>query len=134
MVGTILATVVLAAACGGSGNGSDGGGKLRITSPSDGASVGQPFTLKFDAGDIGPPDSGKNHVHVFIDGEEDDYTVVTKGSFVVKGLSNGDHTITVTKQRADHSPTGAEAEIDVNVTGGDKRDDDTDDDGGGYGY
>lgn len=131
---TMLATAALAAACGGSDGGTDGAGEVRITSPKDGAAVGQPFTLRFDAGDIGPPDSGKDHVHVFVDGDEDDFTVVTTGSFVVKRLSNGEHTITVTKHRADHSPTGAEDEIEVDVTRGGTSDDDSGDDGGGYGY
>lgn len=128
MVFAVLAvTAMLTAACGngaGEGGGGDGNesagsdGKITITSPEDGASVRQPFTLKFDAGDIGATDTGKDHVHVFVDGKESDYTVVTKNSFVIKGVGTGEHTINITKQHADHSPTGDKAEITVNVTGG----------------
>lgn len=135
VLGAMAAVAMLAASC----SGADGSESeaITITSPEDGASVGQSFTLKFDAGDIGETDTGKDHVHVYVDGEESDYEVVTKSSYVVKGLSNGEHTITVTKQHADHSPTGDEAELTVDVSGGgstDDSDDSGDDGGGGYGY
>jgi hypothetical protein len=38
-------------------------------------------------------------------------------SFEVKGLSPGEHTVDVTLQNADHSPTGAEDQVDVKVSG-----------------
>lgn len=122
----IATAAVLLAGCGGTDQptteaAEDAGGSgeaITILSPEDGASVEAPFTLKFDAGDIGPEETGKDHVHVFTDGEESDYTVVTENSFRIDGLSEGEHTITVTKQHADHSPTGDEAEITVDVTGG----------------
>lgn len=123
------ATALIVAACGGpaetattTGSGGDSGGdagKITITSPKDGASVSPPFELRFDAGDIGPTDTGKDHVHIFVDDKETDYTVVTENTFQIEGLSEGEHLIHITKQHADHSPAGAEAEITVNVTGGD---------------
>jgi hypothetical protein len=149
------AALALLGACGGSGDqaattteaggsggsGSDDGGAIKIMSPKDGADVTSPVTLKFDAGDIGPTDSGKDHVHIFVDGKETDYTVVTKSPFKVTGLSKGKHTINITKQHADHSPAGPKADITVNVTGGstsggDKSDtsDKSDSDNGGYDY
>ncbi|MQA82446.1 MAG: hypothetical protein GEV10_28965 [Streptosporangiales bacterium] len=137
MFGAMAAVVVLVAACGssgGTGGSGDDAGKLTITSPKDGASVQQPFTLKFDAGDIGATDTGKDHVHIFIDGKETDYTVVTKSSFVIKGVSKGEHTINVTKQHADHSPAGDKAEIEVNVTDGGAPSSSTGDGGTDYGY
>jgi hypothetical protein len=119
------AVAALLAGCGGSGDaatstdaGSEANG-ITITAPKDGASVAVPFTLEFDAGDIGPTESGKDHVHIFVDGNESDYTVVEENKFQIDGLSEGEHTINITKQHADHSPAGAEAEIKVNVTGGD---------------
>lgn len=141
------AVLVLAAACGGSasdsGSGSSGGGgggdnnTVTITSPKDGASVTEPFTLKFNAPDIGPTDSGKDHVHVFVDGKESDYTVVTKNTFTIKGLPDGEHTINVTRQHADHSPTGAKDEIKVTITGGGASSSEpsqSSSNGGGYNY
>lgn len=138
-LGMAAAAVVVLAACGSndtttattSDNGDSGGaGKITIMSPKNGASVKEPFTLKFDAGDIGPTDSGKDHVHIFTDGKETDYTVVTQNSFQIKGLSPGEHTINVTKQHADHSPAGAEAEIKIKVSGGDTSGDKSDDKSG----
>lgn len=145
-LGAMAAVLVLAAACGSGGgsSASGGGGKdsgdntVTITSPKDGASVTEPFTLKFDAPNIGPTDSGKDHVHVFVDGKENDYTVVTKNSFTIKGVRGGMHTINVTRQHADHSPTGAKDEIKVNIAGGgapsSTTPSSTNTGGGGYGY
>ncbi|HEY7487550.1 MAG TPA: hypothetical protein VH912_24055 [Streptosporangiaceae bacterium] len=103
----------------GSGGGQGGGSKLTITEPKDGASVQAPFMLKFNPGvAIGPTDTGKDHVHVILDGKTDQYTVVTSSSYQIKNLSPGKHTIGVTLQHADHSPVGPAAQITVNVTGG----------------
>jgi hypothetical protein len=148
MFGAVAAVMLFAAACGGgsgdSASGGSGGGSgkagVTITSPKSGASVTEPFTLKFNAPNIGPTDSGKDHVHVFVDGKENDYTVVTKNSFTIKGVPNGEHTINVTRQHADHSPTGAKDEIKVNITGGGgsssskPSSSSSSSSGGGYGY
>lgn len=105
----------------GSGGGAQGGSgsKITITEPKNGASVQEPFMLKFDPGvPIGPTDSGKDHVHVILDGKTDQYTVVTTTSYQIKNLPAGQHTVAVTLQHADHSPIGPSATITVNVTGG----------------
>lgn len=143
----LAATLLLATACGagdgsetataaGSGSGSSGGGGgITIMSPEDGATVQGPVTLEFEAGDIGPEETGKDHVHLFTDGQETEYEVVTEESFVIKGLSEGEHTIDIQKQHADHSPTGDEAQLTVTVAsgggGGDSSDGGTDDGRGG---
>lgn len=143
--GAIAAVVLFAAACGGSGGtGSGGGGGgdsgkagVTITSPKDGASVSEPFMLKFNAPDIGPTSSGKDHVHVFVDGKESEYTVVTKSPFMIKGVPSGEHTINITRQHADHSPTGAKDEIKVNITSGgapSSSSSSSSSSGGGYSY
>lgn len=123
-------TALFAAACGSDGGttnagggdaaaGGGGGSALSITSPADGATVSQPFMLKFQTtAQLGEPDTGRDHIHVFADGKEDKYTVVPGDSFEMKDLSSGKHTIGVTLQRADHSPAGASAQITVNVSGG----------------
>jgi hypothetical protein len=141
-----VTAVILVAGCGsssgdtsttesdsGSSGGSGSSEQITVTSPEDGAEVTMPLTLKFDAGDIGPEETGKDHVHIFVDGKESDYTVVTENTFEIEGLSEGEHSINITKQHADHSPTGDETEITVDVTGGDTGGDtsgDTSDDGG----
>jgi hypothetical protein len=136
----VLATGLLGAcgnteASGGSGTGSDSP-SLTITSPSEGDTVGSTFTVKWDSNvDLGEPETGKDHVHVFVDGNSNDYTVVGGDSFEVTGLSDGKHTVDVTLQNADHSPAGAEDQVDVTVSGSGGSMSPSDSSGGGnYGY
>jgi hypothetical protein len=125
-----LAVVVAfaAAACGSdkagdSGTAASGGGggskDLAITAPEDGAEVSLPFTLDLAAGvPLGAPETGNDHVHVFYDGDDSEYEVVTSDSFQVTDLSPGEHTITASLRNADHSPAGTDVTIHVTVTGG----------------
>jgi hypothetical protein len=118
---SLATTAVLAggllAACGGSSDASGGSPTLSITSPASGATVGRDVAVSWDTNEqLGPPDSGRDHVHVFVDGHSNDYTVVGGNSFTVKGLSAGQHTIDVTLQHADHSSAGAHDEVDVTVS------------------
>jgi hypothetical protein len=112
--------LVVLAACGSSSgtSGSAGSSRLTITSPSDGANVGSSVKVAWTSADrLGPPSSGRNHVHVFVDGHSYDYTVVGGNSFTVTNLSPGEHTIQVTEQHADHTPAGPKAEVQVHVGG-----------------
>lgn len=115
---TAAAALMLLAACGStSGAGASGDSpEVTITSPSDGAGVGSSFEVTWDTNvDLGEPDTGRDHVHVFVDGHANDYTVVGGNQFTIQGLSPGEHTVNVTLQHADHSSAGAEDEVDVNV-------------------
>src|SRR6266487_2699279 len=95
-----LATVVvlglLAASCGGGSPSSGGGTSLKIASPADGASVSEPFTLKFDASvPLGATSTGDDHVHVCFDGASCDtgsYKIAYGDSYQVSGLPAGKHT------------------------------------------
>lgn len=142
---TTLVAVSLLAACGGDSDAASGGGgspSLSITSPDDGDTVSSDVEVTWDADvELGPPDSGLEHVHVFVDGQSDDYTVVGGNSFTVEGLSPGEHTIDVTLQHADHSSAGAEDHVDVTVDGSgghgedtDETDETDDDSSGGFDY
>jgi hypothetical protein len=139
---TILTVVVTAlalgaAACGGGSSGAAGGGEERvtITSPSDGAAVQVPFTLTWDSTvPLGPPDSGKDHVHVYVDGDENDYTVVGGNRFRVEDLSPGKHDVEISLQHADHSPVGPTSTVSVTVGGRGGSPSPDSDPGGGYGY
>ncbi len=73
--------------------------------------------------DIGPEESGKDHWHLFVDGEELEYTVEPNNEAMLDDLSPGEHTINATLQHADHSSAGASDEIAVTVTGGATGDD-----------
>ena len=121
------AVALLAAACGdGGGETSDaagaGGGEmsLAITTPADGASVTEPFTLKVSSSvPLGEPDSGRHHVHIWFDGQEADYKINYTDSFQVEGLPAGEHVLTAALANADHSLAGPRSEITVTVGGGD---------------
>jgi hypothetical protein len=140
-----FAALLLLASCGGggstdtaSGGGGDHAGDMTLTidSPADGDEVEAPFTLQFSSSEeLGPTDSGAFHVHVYYDGNEDEYEVVESDSFEVTDLSPGPHTISASLRHADHSDTGVEATIDVTVAGGGGGGSDkSDDSGGGYDY
>jgi hypothetical protein len=136
-------TVLLAAGCGGGGTGGGGGyggggqgGKapagmtLEITSPADGDTVEVPFTVELDSSEeLGPTDSGLHHVHVYFDGNEEEFTVVESESAEVTDLQEGEHVVTASLRNADHSPAGVETEVTVTVGSGGMGDD-TGDDGG----
>src|SRR5205809_3228902 len=76
-----VATSLTVSACGSSGgqvssSGKGGAEKVTITSPADGASVHMPFVLTWDSTvKLGPTDTGRDHVHVYVDGHSNDYTV-----------------------------------------------------------
>lgn len=108
-----------AASGGGGTSGAAGGPALVITAPRDGATVRLPVTLTFTSRKaIGPESSGKDHVHLVIDGRTDDYTVVTSTTYQIKSLPAGRHTIGLTLQHADHSSDDASAQVTVDVSGG----------------
>jgi hypothetical protein len=138
---TSAVALVLLAACGSDSGeaGSDGGSpEVTITSPSDGASVGSTFDVTWDTNvDLGEPDTGRDHVHVFVDGHSNDYTVVGGNEFTITDLAPGEHTVNVTLQHADHSSAGAEDEVEVDVgtsTDTPSSDDTDTEDPGGYDY
>ncbi|MFI2365422.1 hypothetical protein [Promicromonospora sp. NPDC019610] len=142
-------SVLLLAGCGtggGSGGGYGGGGgdqgndsggaaggmTLEITSPKDGATVETPFTVDLSSSeDLGPTESGKHHVHVYFDGDDQEYLVVEGDSVEVTDLPEGEHEIDASLRNADHSAAGVETQINVTVgsgasggeTGGDMEDD-----------
>jgi hypothetical protein len=123
------ATILLAAGCGddddttaaGSGGGGGGGGgdmTVDIVEPGDGAEVGAEFDVEVDTSvDIGEPDTGLHHVHLYYDGNTADggYDLVYEPRFTVDRLDPGEHTIEAVIANADHSLTDARTEITVTV-------------------
>jgi hypothetical protein len=144
--------VLLAAACGddgdttsasgseaGSGGGGGGDMTIDLVTPADGDDVSVPFDVEVDPSvDIGEPDTGLHHVHLYYDGEtaEGDYDLVYDEAFTVeRDLAPGEHTIEAVIANADHSLTDARQEITVMVgegSGGGGTD--GTDAGGGYDY
>lgn len=120
-------TVLLAAGCGGGGTGGGGGGDgagaggmtLEITSPADGDSVEVPFTVEVASSEeLGPIETGAHHVHVFFDGDDEEFLVVEGESVEVTDLPEGEHVVNASLRNADHSPAGVETEVTVTVGAG----------------
>jgi hypothetical protein len=82
------------------------GSKVMITSPKDGDKVSDSFELKYELGKGSPA----GHVHVYVDNE---YQRGFQGMF--KGLSKGEHQITVKAANKDHSTGTATHTITVDV-------------------
>ena len=138
-IALLAAAALSSAACGSESSPSQAGAgsedmTVAIESPDDGAEVPGSFTVELSSSEeLGPPESGKMHVHIYYDGNEDDYDVVETDSYEVSDLSSGEHTIQASLRNADHSPAGPEDEISVTVTGGGEGDEEEDGgDGGGY--
>lgn len=142
-VAVAASLVLVAAGCGddddttsaGSGSGSGGGSgdemTVSVTTPADGAEVGSSFDVEVDPSvDIGEPDTGLHHVHLYYDGNTQDgeYDLVYDPTFTVdRDLEPGEHTIEAVIANADHSLTDARDEVTVTVGDGAGETDATDD-------
>jgi hypothetical protein len=150
---TVLGAIVLVAAtgcgsdtadAGSTGSGSGSGAKtVTIKEPADGASIDIPFTLRLESGvELGTTESGKDHVHLYFDGDDSKYEVIESDSMqitdkspAVEGLKAGKHEMDISLRNADHSAAGFDTKITVNVNGGGgdtSSDDDSGTGGGGY--
>jgi hypothetical protein len=124
LLGAVFAIGIFAAACSSAGASTGSGGmSLSITSPSDGATVSEPFTVKLDASvPIGDPSTGDHHVHLCFDGGSCDdvagSVIAYTNSAQVTALSPGTHTIEASLRNADHSDAGVSTQITVTVSGG----------------
>ena len=123
VAGALLALALVAAACSSAGASTGGGMTLKISSPTDGATVSEPFKVTFDSSvPLGKPTTGDHHVHLCFDGgscDELSQSVIAYGdSVMVSNLSPGMHTIEASLRNADHSDTGVSTTISVNVSGG----------------
>jgi FKBP-type peptidyl-prolyl cis-trans isomerase (trigger factor) len=83
-----------------------GGSKVLITSPKDGDKVSDSFELKYEL----PNGSHGGHAHVFVDNE---YQRGFHGT--IKGLSKGEHQISVKAADKDHASVAATHTITVDV-------------------
>jgi hypothetical protein len=123
------ALLLVAAGCGdddddtsagaGAGSGSDDEMTITLSEPADGTEIGSPFDVEVDTTvDIGEPDTGLHHVHLYYDGntQEGEYDVVYEPTFTVeRALDPGEHTIEAVIANADHSLTDARDEATVAV-------------------
>jgi hypothetical protein len=105
----------------GGGGGGDGDLTISIADPADGATVDPGFQVEVDPSvDVGEPDTGLHHVHLYYDGNQSDgeYDIVysiDEPWTVDRDLPPGEHTIEAFIANADHSLTDASDEITVMV-------------------
>jgi hypothetical protein len=121
VVGLLLGIGLTATACSASASAGSGNLSISIVSPSDGASVTQPFDVKVDASvPLGDPSTGDHHVHLCFDGAscDSEYTLSYGDTIQVTGLTPGQHWIEASLRNADHSDAGASDKISVTVSGG----------------
>ena len=112
-------STLIVAGCGVASGSSDKQATFSIASPSNGAKVKVPFTVTVSSSEpLGPTNSGKDHWHLYFDGKETQYNVITSTSTRVTSLAPGQHKIEASLQHADHSPVGPEDEISVTVVKG----------------
>lgn len=106
---------------GSGGGGGDGDMTISIADPTDGATVEPGFKVEVDPSvDIGEPDTGLHHVHLYYDDNQADgeYDIVYSADepwTVDRDLSPGEHTIEAVIANADHSLTDASDEVTVTV-------------------
>ena len=127
------------------GGGGDGDMTISIAAPTDGATVEPGFEVEVDPSvDVGEPDTGLHHVHIYYDGNQDngEYDIVYSVDepwTVERDLAPGEHTVEAFIANADHSLTDASDEITVMVGeggggGGGDTTTTSEDDGGAYDY
>ena len=130
---TLLAPIALVAcsnAASGDASGS-GSSSLSIMEPAKDAHVKLPFTVKVKSAEpLGPTDSGKHHVHVWLDNDSENYLVVESDTATVQpgmkatltgkplGLTPGKHVLHVSLRNANHSAAGADTEIPIELDSG----------------
>jgi hypothetical protein len=115
----LLAPAVLVACGSDDESAAAGGTSLSTAQPAKDATVSLPFTVKVDAGvPLGPTESGKHHVHLWLDNHANDYLVVESDTAEITsgqmaslsgkplGVSPGMHTIHVSLRNANHSAAG----------------------------
>src|SRR5262245_23586768 len=109
-----LTALVLFAACGGSGASASGPQSVAITSPANGSHVSSRFGVDLAINfPIGNPSTGRNHVHLYYDGnrKEGEYGIAYSTHFTVTGLSPGMHHIQAVVALADHTPTDVHSRV-----------------------
>ena len=86
-------------------------GKVSISSPANGSTVGHDSNLALNYEAVPGPEG--DHLHLYLDGKRVDVIRPMKGTADVGMLVSGKHHICLTVNTRGHVPTGAEACIDV---------------------
>jgi hypothetical protein len=135
VVAIVLAPIALVAcsnnATEAAGNSGGSDQKLSIVEPANDAKVKLPFTVKVkSAEELGATETGKHHVHLWLDDDSENYLVVESDTATVEpgmkatlsgkplGLAPGKHILHISLRNANHSAAGAETEIPIQLESG----------------
>jgi hypothetical protein len=116
----LLATVGAAGACapnaGTTESAAGGAGALSVVEPAQGTTVSVPFTVTVQTADpLGESDTGRHHIHIFFDGNEDQYQISYTQSAQVGEAPPGAHTMTISLRNADHSDAGPRVDVPLTI-------------------
>jgi hypothetical protein len=103
----VVALVAIAAACGDDDTGASANGarSVTVTSPTASSPVGTSFAVTVaPTFDIGPPDTGRPHIHLHFDGSPE-YEIAYETTHDVSGLAPGMHSVVAVVANPDHSET-----------------------------
>ena len=141
----LVAIALIVAGCASSDNGTSGGGaqsggnsggsaSVAFATPTAGAKVTSPVDVAFtvQGAQIGQPETGKMHFHVYVD-QSSDYKILytTSGKLDVPA---GQHTLKVVLAQPNHTETATTATEQVDVTGSSGGAGAPTTTAGGYGY
>lgn len=89
---------------------------LTVVSPTPGETVQVPFEIRVTSNvDLGRVSTGKYHFHFWFDNNTSDYNMIEANSGTVTSAPTGPHTLHVTLNYADHSATGVEVAVKINI-------------------
>ncbi|NUT32572.1 MAG: hypothetical protein HOV79_05795 [Hamadaea sp.] len=92
--------------------------RVAVVSPAADARVALPFTVQIDSSvPLGDEASGLHHVHLYFDGNSDDYLIVESTTVQVAEAPAGAHTLHLSLRNANHSAAGAETEVPLTISG-----------------
>jgi hypothetical protein len=93
---------------------------LSILEPASGANVSTPFTVRVKTSEpLGTSESGNHHIHIWFDGNEEEYQISYSDTAQISVVPAGAHKMTVSLRHANHSDAGPRVEIPLTVgTGG----------------
>jgi hypothetical protein len=104
---------------GGGGGDGGGGGTLSVAAPAPNSTVSTPFQLKVVTSvSLGTTETGRHHIHVWFDGNEDKYQILYGDTGQVGDVPAGSHTMTVSLRNANHSDAGPRVEVPITVGAG----------------
>jgi hypothetical protein len=111
---------LVAAGCTSEGSAASEELTLEIAEPTQGDDVSSPFRMSFESTvPLDDPSTGEHHVHVCVDGDDCDaegqYSLVYGDTFLIEGLSPGEHTLEASLRNADHTDAGPTDTVTVTV-------------------